>query len=102
MPVYRMKKENHGMSGSAIRTGLDRPAAQKRGRQKSEAVQYERDFLKKQSGSCDRFGSMVELYMEDCKTRLRSTTYESKKYLIDSKILPALNNLPINAITRQY
>jgi len=67
---------------------------------KSEAVQYERDFLKKQSGSCDMaFGSMVELYMEDCKTRLRSTTYESKKYLIDSKILPALKDLPVNAIT---
>lgn len=67
---------------------------------KSEAVQYERDFLKKQNGSCDMaFGSMVELYMEDCQTRLRSTTYENKKYLIDSKVLPALKDLPVNAIT---
>ncbi|WP_213975476.1 site-specific integrase [Tepidanaerobacter acetatoxydans] len=73
----------------------------KRGFQKkSEAVQYERDFLKKQSGSCDMsFGSMVELYMEDCKSRLRSTTYESKKYLIESKILPTFKDLPVNAIT---
>lgn len=45
------------------------------------------------------FGSMVELYMEDCQTRLRSTTYENKKYLIDSKVLPALKDLPVNAIT---
>jgi integrase len=67
---------------------------------KSEATQYERDFLKKQSGSCDMsFASMVELYMEDCKTRLRSTTYENKKYLIDSKVLPALKDLPVNAIS---
>jgi len=73
----------------------------KRGFQKkSEAVQYERDFLKKQSGSCDMsFGSMVELYMEDCKSRLRSTTYEGKKYLIESKILPTFKDLPVNAIT---
>lgn len=73
----------------------------KRGFQKkSDAVQYERDFLKKQSGSCDMtFGSMVELYIEDCKSRLRSTTYESKKYLIESKILPTFKDLPVNAIT---
>ena len=45
------------------------------------------------------FGSMVELYMEDCKSRLRSTTYESKKYLIESKILPTFKDLPVNAIT---
>ncbi len=45
------------------------------------------------------FGSMVELYMEDCKSRLRPTTYEGKKYLIDSKILPTFKDLPVNAIT---
>ena len=67
---------------------------------KGDAAQYERDFLKKQSGSCDMaFGSMVELYMEHCKARLRATTFEGKKYLIDSKVLPFFKDLPVNAIT---
>lgn len=36
------------------------------------------------------------LLSRDRKTRLRPTTCENKKHLIDSKVLPALKNLPVN------
>lgn len=44
------------------------------------------------------FGSFVEIYLEDCKTRLRRTTCENKTFLINSKILPTFKNMPLNEI----
>ena len=42
---------------------------------KREAQEWEREFLTKAAASCDMsFASLVELYMADCKTRLRATT----------------------------
>ena len=39
---------------------------------KSEAQAWEREYLAKASMSCDMlFRSLVEFYMEDCKTRLK-------------------------------
>ncbi|MBP7330828.1 MAG: putative prophage phiRv2 integrase [Firmicutes bacterium ADurb.Bin373] len=101
MPVYKddEKKTWYVWFRYKDWAGVSRQHKKRGFQKKSEAAQYERDFLKKQSGSCDMaFGSMVELYMEDCKSRLRSTTYEGKKYLIDSKILPSFKDLPVNAI----
>lgn len=67
---------------------------------KSEAQAWEREYLAKASMSCDMlFRSLVEFYMEDCKTRLKPTTWENKKYLIDSKLLPYFGATPINEIT---
>lgn len=67
---------------------------------KSDALQYERDFLAKQSGSCEMtFGSLVELYMTDCKSRLRQTTFEGKSNIINTKILPFFSKLPVNGIS---
>ena len=67
---------------------------------KSDALQYERDFLAKQAGGCDMsFGSMVELYMTDCKSRLRQTTYEGKENIINNKILPFFSKLQLDTIT---
>lgn len=40
-----------------------------------EAKAYETEFLSKAHASCDMlFSSLVELYMEDCKPRLKPTT----------------------------
>lgn len=102
LPVYKDEKRKTWYCAFRYKdwTGTTRQHKKRGFTKKSEAQEYERDFLKKQSGSCDMaFGSMVELYMEDCKSRLRSTTYEGKKYLIDSKILPSFKDLPVNAIT---
>ena len=45
------------------------------------------------------FGSLVELYMEDCKHRLKPTTYSNKQFLIDTKLLPFFRDMPINTVT---
>lgn len=67
---------------------------------KREAQEWEREFLAKASASCDMsFSSLVDLYMADCKTRLRATTWENKQHLITKKLLPYFNNTPINQIT---
>jgi integrase len=102
LPVYKDEKRKTWYCAFRYKdwAGTSRQHKKRGFAKKSEAQEYERNFLKKLSGSCDMaFGSMVELYMEDCKSRLRPTTYEGKKYLIDSKILPTFKDLPVNAIT---
>lgn len=67
---------------------------------KSDAQAWEREFLAKASMSCDMsFASLVELYMADCKNRLRQTTLATKEHIIRTKLLPDLGGLPINQIT---
>ena len=43
----------------------------------------ELDFLSKTSNSCDMlFSDMAEIYMDDCKARIRPTTYKGKEDII--------------------
>lgn len=65
-----------------------------------EAKAYEVEFLSKANASCDMiFSSMVSLYMEDCKARLKPTTYAGKEFLINAHVLPFFGSMPINTIT---
>ena len=67
---------------------------------KKDAEAYEEEFLKKGSRTCSMtFGSMVELYMDDMRPRLRETTMRSKEYLINLKILPYFQDLQVNDLT---
>ena len=67
---------------------------------RADAQQYERDFLDRKSGSTSMtFNSMYKLYMEDCETRLKPTTFSLKKSLFDTRIIPYLGNLKIDEIT---
>ena len=67
---------------------------------KREAQAWEQEFLKKSAGSCDmKLGAMVDLYMQDCSARLRPTTIETKRSIIDTHILPYLKDKPINEIS---
>ncbi len=64
-----------------------------------EAKSFEREFLERSQGSPDMtFGNLVKLYMEDCKSRLKPTTYAGKEFLINTKLLPYFENMPINKI----
>lgn len=66
---------------------------------KREAQDYEREFVKMYAGSCDmQFKSFVKIYLQDCKTRLKQTTYSGKVFLIESKISPYFAEMPLNAI----
>jgi len=67
---------------------------------KKEAQNYEREFLLKEASTPEMtFNSLVELYMEDIKTRIRKNTFETKENIINTKVLPYFKNKPINAIT---
>ena len=80
-------------------TGVKKQKKKKGFRLQKEAKQYELDFLSKTSQSCDMtFGSLVELYMEDCAVRLKPTTYRSKEFVFNTHILPYFKNFKVNEI----
>ncbi|MDU5080289.1 site-specific integrase [uncultured Tissierella sp.] len=72
----------------------------KRGfKKRQDALDYERNFLQKEAKTSDiEFGNLVENYLEDKSSRLRVTTMETKSNIIETKILPFFENLPINKI----
>ena len=69
-------------------------------RLQKEAKEYERDFIIRHSKSCDmQFSLFVDVYLEDCKPRVRPTTLSGKQYLIREHILPYFGHLKLNEIT---
>lgn len=67
---------------------------------KREASEYEKEFIKQHSGSPDMtFESMANLYLEDCKTKLKPTSYYVKESILNQRILPEIGEMPINSIT---
>lgn len=101
MPVY---KEENGTWRARFyytdHTGKKRET-QKRGfKKKSDAQEYEREFLRKAKYNLDMtFESLVVLYLEDLSTRLKENTLETKKYLMKLKIAPFFNRLKLSEIT---
>ncbi|MBP1736751.1 MAG: site-specific integrase [Oscillospiraceae bacterium] len=81
-------------------TGEKRQKKKKGFRLQKEARAYETEFLSKEKASCDMlFSSLVDLYMEDCKARLKPTTYSGKEFLIGSHLIPYFGKMPLNKIT---
>lgn len=67
---------------------------------RADALEYERNYTAKEAGSLDMtFGALVDLYMADAKARLRPTTYESKVWIFDKKILPYFRDQNVADIT---
>lgn len=61
-----------------------------------EAKDYERSFLDQQNITSDiLFSSLVENYMEDMRHRLKPTTMENKRTIVDGKLLPYFSRLKI-------
>ena len=66
---------------------------------KKEALEFERDFLEKQSANPDMtFQNLYEIYMEDMAARLKQSTLLTKKTVLQTHILPFFGNKPINEI----
>ena len=54
-----------------------------------EAKEYERSFLDQLENTSDiLFSSLVENYLEDMSHRLKPTTMENKRFIIEGKLLP--------------
>lgn len=61
-----------------------------------EAKEYERSFFEQQKNSNDiLFSSLVENYMEDMDHRLKPTTIENKRNIIEGKLLPYFSRLKV-------
>lgn len=66
---------------------------------KREADKFEREFLVKVQENTDiDFSTLVTLYLDDAKTRVRETTLENKKVLINLKVLPYFKNKIVSEI----
>ena len=102
MPVYKNEERNtwycsfyyHDWQGN-------RKRKKKEGfRTQREAKAFERDFLNKsKADNTMTFRNLVELYLEDCKTRLKPTTLHNKESVIDSRIAPYFNDMVISDIS---
>lgn len=66
---------------------------------KREAQQWEQEFLQQTSGSIGMtFKDFIELYLKDMEQRLKASTVENKRFLIDLKIVPFFGKMPLNSI----
>ncbi len=58
-----------------------------------EAKEFERSFMDQQNSTSDiLFSSLVENYLEDMSHRLKPTTMENKRFIIEGKLLPYFAN----------
>lgn len=61
-----------------------------------EAKEYERSFLDQQGNTSDiLFSSLVENYLDDMEHRLKPTTMENKRFIIEGKLLPYFGRLRV-------
>ena len=91
MPAYKEKDRNSWTSKFQYKNWeVEKKWATKRGfTTKRDALQYERDFLTRQSGNLDMtFADFVKVYREDRDPRLKESTQAMKENIIDTKLLP--------------
>lgn len=101
MPAYKNEKRGNWYCSFYYSdwTGKKKKKKKEGFNTKREALQFEREFLEKSQASPDMsFGALASIYMEDCKSRLKPTTYENKEYVINLKLLPYFKDMPINTI----
>ena len=81
-------------------TGIRKQKKKKGFKLQRDAKEWELEFLSKMSGSSDmKFCYLAELYLEDCKARIKPTTYPGKEIIFRKHIIPYFGELKINAIT---
>ena len=101
MPVYKDKerdtwfckfnyKDWRGETKTKLKRGF---------RTKKEAQEWEREFLHVQQADMDmEFGKVVNVYFVDKANRLKERTVETKKTMIDTKIIPYFGKCRMNTI----
>ncbi|MBE6724060.1 MAG: site-specific integrase [Ruminococcaceae bacterium] len=66
---------------------------------KKEAQEWERTFLNQATSSLGMlFRDFIELYLADMEHRLKKSTMENKRFLINLKITPFFGKMPLNEI----
>lgn len=101
MPTYKDKERGTWYCSFYYTdwTGKKKKKKKEGFKREKDAKEFEREFLSKANADCDMsFKSLVELYMDDSKSRLKPTTFSNKEYIINLKILPFFGDLAINKI----
>jgi bisphosphoglycerate-dependent phosphoglycerate mutase len=101
MPAYKNKNRNTWYASFYYTDWQgNRKKKKKKGfKTQREAKAYEREFLERAQADPDMsFGAFTQIYMDDCKSRLKPTTYDNKKYVVYDKILPYFKDMPISKI----
>lgn len=101
MPVYKDKerytwfckfnyKDWRGETKTKLKRGF---------RTKKEAQKWEREFLQVQQTDMDmEFSKFVDVYFTDKAPRLKERTIETKRIMLDTRIIPYFGKLRMNAI----
>ena len=101
MPAYKYTLKNgktmwYAAFNYTDWTGKNRHTCKRGFKTQREAKEYERAFLDQQSNTSDiLFSSLVENYMEDMEHRLKPTTMENKRFIIEGKLLPYFGRLKV-------
>lgn len=70
---------------------------------KKEAVLWEQEFLNKlASNSNITFKTMWEIYLEDCRLKVKDSTIIRKIQLMNNYILPIFGNILVNEINTNH
>lgn len=77
-------------------TGAKKQICKRGFKTQREAKEFERLYLDQQSNTSDiLFSSLVENYLEDMSHRLKPTTMENKRFIIEGKLLPYFGRLKV-------
>ena len=102
MPAYRDKRNDTWLAKFTYKNveGIRKHKTKRGFKTKREALEWEREFLLRYKGSPEmKFDTFVEKYLEDMRARIKGSTYEMKKSVIDKRITPFFKDKPINMIT---
>ena len=101
MPAYKYTLKNgktmwYAAFNYTDWTGKNRHTCKRGFKTQREAKEYEHSFLDQQKNGNDiLFSSLVENYLEDMSHRLKPTTMENKRFIINGKLLPYFGNLKV-------
>ena len=101
MPAYRDEERNTWYCSFYFQdwTGKRRIKKKRGFDTKREALAWERSFLEvKQADINMTFGDFWEVYQRDMKVRLRENTMNTKKYIVDLKVLPFFKDKKLSEI----
>lgn len=101
MPVYKNQKRNSWYCSFYYKdwNGVHKRKKKEGFPTQKAAKEYEAAFLASKSGNCSMpFRCMAELYLEDCRSRCKSTSYYEKEFLIHSKIIPDFGSMNVSEI----
>ena len=101
MPAYKCTLKNgktmwYAAFNYTDWTGQNKHTCKRGFKTQRDAKEYERSFFNQQNNTSDiLFSSLVENYLEDMEHRLKPTTMENKRFIIEGKLLPYFARLKV-------